>query len=261
MTTNNCPLMVQYPDEFYRQTGPLFIQSSYGPAGYEQRLAACQYFPSTNGAPPSQLAAPVPPGNSVEKKKKHRKKKKKHRDSSDEDTSDEEDGTSSIAVYSKQNGRRVVVVPQDASVVVRPQRNPQPYLGPERVPFRSDVMEGQWVDPRDGFAQTYYTEEYLNPLNSHYESRIVPGYGGLVQPEIQMDPFIDEGPYERRLPVGGYGVEPGISKPQPGPWQFIERPSVVEQQLIMGGGQPYGAPIAESNFILRPSDVYGQPSF
>ena len=246
MTVTNY-IQPQQPNGFYRETDLVVFPSEYGP----------------------QFIAPQPPqltGNIVKTKKSHKKKKKKkQRDSSDEDEgSDEDNAGSSIAVYTKQNGRRVVVVPENTSVMVRPHRNtprivgPGPYEGQPHfapggvVPIAgNDVIGDQWVDPRGGIGgQPWRGNEYLDPVNTIYESRIVPGSGGFVPPEVGLDPFVDEGPYERRLPVSGYGVEPGIYRPDPR--NFVEFPE---------HWMPTNTPIPESNFILRPSDMYGRPLF
>ena len=236
----------QQPNGFYGETDLAIFPSQYGP----------------------QFLAPQPPrpiGNTVEKKKSRGKQKKKQPNSSDEDddSCDEGDAGSSIAVFTKQNGRRVVVVPEDTSVVVRPQRNApripgpgayerQQYFVPGGVPFAgNDVLWNQRLDPRGGFGgQPWLGDGYLDPVDPLYESRIVPGSGGFVPPEFGLDPYIDEGPYERRLPVGGYGVEPGFYRPDP-----RDVVGFPEQWVLTD------EPIPEPNFILRPSDMYGRPLF
>jgi len=78
-------------------------------------------------------------------------------------------------------------------------------------------------------AGVFGSAEYLRPVSDRrYESHITPGGAGIGS-------YMDEGPYERRLPtVGAAAAAGGLKGPQQQP-----------QPKSLNG-----------NFILRPSDDY-----
>jgi hypothetical protein len=173
--------------------------------------------------------------------KKHRKKKhhKKARGFSD-DSSDDDDDV--VEMYTNGNGQKVVIVPDEA-VVVRPgrrllQQEPagQPYFPPDAGLAWVDPRGNPWADGPDMIPEGHIVPSGV----THYESRILPGPGQPIQPADAFDPFVDEGPYERRLPNGGFVSDAGQL---PGGFMFQDP-----------------AEMYSSNFILRPSDGFRMPA-
>lgn len=181
-------------------------------------------------------------------KKHHKKKKKKTRNHFD-DSLDDDDDEGAVELFTNRNGQKVVVVPEEIAVV-RPNRY-SPRQEPEGLPPLPPDAVPVWIgpdgsvlpaDPADlGAGPIPFRDGYITPGGTHYESRILPGPGQPLQPIVAQDPFADEGPYERRLPVGGFVGDFG---PLPAGTAF-EDPA---------------AAMYSPNFILRPNDGFRLPA-